>query len=171
MTSFQLEPDRRRAARIALQVEATMRNLNDERFPIRIIDISPYGCRIEGALMPSPSPYVWLDLGALGAQKMRVVWYGETFAGLEFARPLSESELESLLATGRDAPAPRMAELYDIARRSRDCAAKMQNSPATDELNDLAQNCAAAVLHQLMNNKVEDGVCLAPATDLRAGRV
>jgi hypothetical protein len=92
----------------------------------------------------------------LEAQYVRVVWNSDTFAGLEFQSPLHEAVLDNLLETSCDPVTPVMAELYDIALRSRNHAAKAPSAPATSELNDLADHCAAVVLEQLLNNKLPD---------------
>ena len=155
MTSLDSRSDRRRAPRMALQVQASLRDPGRADVPIRVIDISPYGCRVEVPTEPSLSRNMWIYLGPLGAQYIRVVWHSDTFAGLEFATPLNDAALEILFATQGAGAQPTMAELYDVALRTRERAAGTLQPPAIHELLDLAQNCAAAVLHQLLNNTVE----------------
>lgn len=164
-------PERRRAPRIALQLEASLQNPSGKRAPIKIIDISPYGCRVECPSPPTLHSNVWLYLAALDAQYMRVVWHSDTFAGLEFGVPLQDAVFENLLAAKSDMVTSTMADLYQVALRSRDHAARTSQASTTEALNDLARDCAAAVLHQLLNNTVHNDLPSQLSLSVKMGLV
>jgi hypothetical protein len=148
--------ERRRVPRFAFQVRAALRQQGDHRFAIRVIDISTHGCRIELLCGQKLAPTGWLYLENLAAQPMRVVWSRDTFAGLEFDTPLHEAVLDALLASKQGVAEPTMAELYDIALRSKGGAERAAPAPVSAELSSLARDCAAAALDRLMNHKISD---------------
>lgn len=154
MATQQNPEERRRSPRFALKMHAFLRESGKVRVPIRIVDISPYGCRIELPGVQSLSANVWLYLSTLDAQYVRVACCLDAFAGLEFENPLHEAVLDNLLNAESDTEEPSMVELYDIARRSHQCAARARKTPAARELEELAQDCATVVLNQLMNHKI-----------------
>jgi hypothetical protein len=121
-----------------------------------VIDISTHGCRIELLCAQKLASTGWLYLENLAAQPMRVVWNRDTFAGLEFDTPLHEVVLDALLASKQDVGEPTMAELYDIALRSKSGAERAAPAAVSNELNSLALDCAAAALERLMNHKIAD---------------
>ena len=84
------EPDRRRAERAALRLNATMREAGRGRVTARVIDISTHGCRIEAGSGASVETWLWLSIAGLETQYCRVVWRCQEFAGLEFATPDKE---------------------------------------------------------------------------------
>jgi hypothetical protein len=148
--------ERRRVPRFAFQVRAALRQHGDHRFHIRMIDISTHGCRIELLCGQKLSPTVWLYLENLAAQPMRVAWSRDTFAGLEFDTPLHDAVLDALLAASNDLAGPTMAELYDIALRSKSGADRAALAPESMQLSSLSRDCAAAALERLMNHKIGD---------------
>jgi len=87
---------------------------------------------------------------------MRVVWSRDAFAGLEFDTPLHDATLDALLSGSQGAAEPTMAELYDLALRSKGEAERAAPSPVSAELSSLARDCAAAALHRLMTHKIID---------------
>ena len=156
MTFGEGQAERRRVPRIAFQVQAFLRQNGAHRIPIRVIDISTHGCRIELPSAQRLSPSAWLYLGRLAAQPSRVVWNRDTFAGLEFDTPLHEAVLDSLLKAETELAEPITAKLYDIALRSKSGAERAAPSPVAKELESLARDCASATLERLLNHKIED---------------
>lgn len=138
--------ERRRAPRFALALQATLRERGGTaRIFARVIDISPYGCRIEHFGGKSLQSTVWLYLESLDAQYAQVVWNRDNFAGLEFETPLHEAVLDQLLGAGE----PTVTELHDIARRSHYCAVHAGQTPVSKELRELAHDCAVSALERL----------------------
>lgn len=142
--------ERRRAPRFALRLQATLRERGDNaHILVRVIDISPYGCRIEHLGGKSLQSTVWLYLDKLDARYARVVWNRDNFAGLEFEAPLHEAVLDSLLGAYRETAEPTAAELHDIAKRSHYCAVHAGEAPVSKELRELAHDCAVSALERL----------------------
>ncbi len=135
------EPDRRRAERAALRLNATMREAGRGRVTARVIDISTHGCRIEAGSGASVETWLWLSIAGLETQYCRVVWRCQEFAGLEFATPLSEPVLDRLLQDTKQLTESTITELRDIANRTHRLATK-QGSADTETLAELSRKCA-----------------------------
>ena len=135
------EPERRRAERAALRLNATMREAGRGRVTARVIDISTHGCRIEAGSGASVETWLWLSIAGLETQYCRVVWRFQEFAGLEFATPLSEPVLERLLLDTEQVTESTITELRDIASRTHRLASK-EGSPDTKTLAELSRKCA-----------------------------
>ena len=137
--------DRRRAARTALRLSATMREPGRSRAGVRVIDISTHGCRVEATALVSSDTWIWLSIAGLDTQYCRVVWQHQEFAGLEFATPLAEPVLERLLQDQTDLSEKSITELRDIASRTRRLAVQQQDKDA-QILAELSRNCAVEAL-------------------------
>jgi len=136
-----VEPDRRRAERAALRLNATMREAGRGRVTARVIDISTHGCRIEAGSGASVETWLWLSIAGLETQYCRVVWRCQEFAGLEFATPLSEPVLDRLLLDTKQLTESTITELRDIASRTHRLASK-EGSADTKTLAELSRKCA-----------------------------
>jgi hypothetical protein len=136
-----IQPDRRRAERLALRLTATVRDGRNSRVRARVIDMSTHGCRIECNAPVQDDSWVWLSIAGLENQYCRVVWHCQEFIGLEFERPLSEPVFEKLLSDQGQLPETTIKELRSIASRTHWLARS-----ATDEqisiLADLSRKCA-----------------------------
>jgi len=143
--------ERRRAARAAMHLEATMRDGN-RKVPARVIDMSTRGCRIACSTVVADDRRVWLNLPGLEGQRGRVVWHCEEFIGLEFETPLSEAVFERLLQGQRQLPEKDIKELRGIASRTNWLARK-----AGDE--DIA--ILAEISRQCAENAVIEGLRLS----------
>ena len=137
----QVQPERRRADRIALRLAATMREPNRGRVEARLIDISTHGCRVEAISAASPGSSLWLSIAGLETQYCRVVWHCEEFVGLEFEAPLAEATLDRLLHDHRQVTEATIAELRAIAVRAHGLAASQADADVRT-LAELAQRCA-----------------------------
>src|SRR5262249_29596689 len=82
----EIQPERRRATRSALRLNAMMRDGNKSRVKARVIDISTHGCRIECTSAVAEDAWIWLNITGLENQYCRVVWHCQEFVGLEFAK-------------------------------------------------------------------------------------
>jgi len=142
--------ERRRAPRFALRLGASLRERGGTiRIPVRVIDISPYGCRIEHSGAQSLQSTVWLYLDKLDGLYARVAWHRDIFAGLEFETPLHEAVIDTLLSADRESGGPTAAELQIIAEQSHNCAKRAGLAPVSRELRALAQDCAISALDRL----------------------
>src|SRR4029450_8479035 len=110
------QPERRRATRTALHLNATMRDGN-RNAEARVIDMSTHGCRIACSTVVADDHWVWLNLPGLEGQRARVAWHCEEFIGLEFETPLNEAVFDRLLQGQGKLPEAAIHELRSIHRR------------------------------------------------------
>ena len=137
----QQQPDRRRVERIALRLTATMRDGTRSRVKVRVIDMSPRGCRIECTTQVDDDSWIWLSIAGLETQFCRVVWHCQEFVGLEFEKPLSDAVFERLLADQQALPESAIKDLRSIASRTHWLARKAEDSDIAI-LAELSRRCA-----------------------------
>ena len=134
------QPERRRAGRAALHLNATLRD-GSRKAPARVIDMSTHGCRIACSTVVADDHWVLLGLEGLESKRARVAWHCEEFIGLEFETPLSEAVFERLLQGHGQLQEKEIKELRGIASRTHWLARK-----AGDEdiaiLADISRQCA-----------------------------
>jgi hypothetical protein len=140
-TAQNVQSDRRRVERLALRLNATMRDSTRSRVRARVIDMSSRGCRIECTTPVEDDSWVWLSIAGLENQFCRVVWHHEEFIGLEFEKPLSDAVFERLLADPGQLPETAIKELRNIATRTHWLARKAEDSDIAI-LADLSRKCA-----------------------------
>jgi hypothetical protein len=134
------QPDRRRAPRSALRLNATIREPGRNRLGARVIDISTHGCRIEALQGATVDSYVLLSIAGLETQYCRVVWSCHEFAGVEFAAPLAEAVLDRLLQEHGQLSETAIGELRSIATRAQRLSAQEDGDRRT--LSELSRQCA-----------------------------
>lgn len=132
--------ERRRAARAALHLSATLRD-GARKAPARVIDMSTHGCRIECSTVATDDSWVWLGIDGLQNQRCRVVWHCEEFIGLEFENALSEAVFERLLQGQQQLPESAIRELRNIASRTHWLARKAGEDDIAI-LADISRQCA-----------------------------
>jgi hypothetical protein len=148
-----VQPERRRVARTALRLAATMRDGSRSKVAARVIDMSTHGCRIECTTMVEDDSWVWLNIAGLESQYSRVVWHCNEFIGLEFEKPLSEPVFERLLQGGEQLEEETIAELRDIASRTH-WLARQADDEQIALLADLSRKCAVdAIVQGLRRNE------------------
>ena len=140
------QPDRRRAPRTALRLNASIREPGRGRVSARVIDISTHGCRIEA--MPSVATDSWVLLSIVGleTQYSRVVWSCHEFAGIEFANPIADAVLDRLLQEHGQLPETAIGELRAIATRARRLSTQDVSERRT--LAELSRQCAVDAVVQ-----------------------
>lgn len=153
------QPERRRAPRAGLRLNATIREPGRSRVGVRVIDISTHGCRIEATAGASPDQWVLLSIAGLETQYCRVVWQAHEFAGLEFATPLAEVVLDKLLED-QSLSESSIGELRDIAQRTHRLASTQANGDP-EVLADLSRKCAV--------DAVVEGLRLGEAGGAKSG--
>lgn len=134
------QTERRRSDRIALHLNATMRD-GSRKAPARVLDMSTHGCRIECSTVVSKDNWVWLGLDGLQSQRCRVAWHCEEFIGLEFETPLSEAVFERLLQSQQQLPETAIRELRGIASRT-SWLARQASDADIAILADISRQCA-----------------------------
>mgnify|MGYP003577593019 CR=1 FL=1 len=137
---LQSQVERRRAARTALHLDATMRD-GSRKAPARVIDMSTGGCRIECSTVVAKDTKVWLAIAGLQSQHCRVAWHCEEFIGLEFETPLNEAVFERLLADNAQLPEAAIRDLRSIASRTNWLARKAGDQDIAIPA-DISRQCA-----------------------------
>ena len=141
-TQPQGHPDRRRANRAALRLNATMRTGGGKsRVQVRLIDISTHGCRIDCTSTVEADTWIWLSVAGLETQYCRVAWQCQEFVGLEFATPLAEAVLDRLLMSQQQLPETTIRELREISARTHWLATKGGDEDV-HILAELSRKCA-----------------------------
>ena len=130
-------PERRRAPRLAISLDASLRERGRTPFAVRLVDISADGCRAETYCTVEPGADVWVKLPGLEPRYSRIIWSQGGFAGIAFEAPLHEAVLDLLASVDRVPSESELAELRSISRRCRTLAA----DEAGHHLLDLADAC------------------------------
>lgn len=156
-----VRPERRRAQRAALRLNATIREGGRSRVQARVIDISTHGCRIQVTSAVSDDAWIWLSIAGLETQYCRVVWHCQEFIGLEFAKPLAEAVLEKLLEDQKQLPASAITELRGIATRTH-WLARQGTDDEIHPLAELSRKCAV--------DAVVEGFRLSEAGAAKSGK-
>jgi hypothetical protein len=151
----QIQPERRRAARAALHLSATMRD-GSRKAPARVIDMSTHGCRIACSTVVADGSRVWLALAGLENQHCRVAWHCEEFIGLEFETPLSEAVYERLLQGQRQLSDKEIKELRGIAGRTNWLARKAGDADIAI-LAEISRQCAVNAVVEGLRPKARKG--------------
>ena len=134
-------PERRRADRAALRLNATIRSTGKGRTRVKLIDISTGGCRILCSSKVAADSWLWLSVAGLDTQYCRVVWHCHEFVGLEFATPLAEEAFQALLQDQEHLPEVTVNELRNIASRTHGLARQAADADI-HPLAELSRKCA-----------------------------
>lgn len=140
MLPDQAKAERRRAARIALHLDATMRD-GSRKAPARVLDMSTHGCRIECSTIVADDSWVWLGIEGLQNQRARVAWHCEEFIGLEFETPLNDAVFERLVQSQKQLPDKAIRDLRSIASRTQ-WLARQAGEQDIAILADISRQCA-----------------------------
>ncbi|HKP34428.1 MAG TPA: PilZ domain-containing protein [Sphingomicrobium sp.] len=135
------QEERRSVERLALRLNATMRDGTKTRVRVRVIDMSTNGCRVECTSSVEDGSWVWLSIAGLETQFCRVVWHCQEFVGLQFERPLSQPVFDKLLADQQRLPDTAIKELRSIATRAHRLARAADDTQIAI-LADLSRKCA-----------------------------
>lgn len=160
MTPNSEQEDRRRTWRVALSLSATAREVGRSKVPVRVVDISTHGCRIEVLDWSFAGSSLWLSVAGLEAKQTRVVWRKDNFAGLEFSTPLSEPVLDSILAAQHCQTETIVADLRDVASRSKQLSTKCADANA--DLLRLSKDCSVYALVYALKSAERSAAQFAP---------
>lgn len=94
----------RRAERIAVRMQASLREPSFSKFDVMVSDLSTDGFRCETHYRITPGTVVWLTIPGLSALESRVVWANGKAYGCAFTQPLHVAVMEHV---ARMHPAPR----------------------------------------------------------------
>jgi len=121
-----------------------MRDGTRSRVKVRVIDMSPRGCRIECGSTVEDDSWIWLGIAGLETQYCRVVWHAGEFIGLEFEKPLSDAVFDRLLDQA-SLPDDEIDELRNIASRTHKLARQAEDDKIA-LLAELSRKCAVDAL-------------------------
>lgn len=89
---------RRRAPRAPVSLDAKVGRGGLDRALCRVVDLSPYGARIETFSALRRDSMIWLTLPHVGHWAAHVAWASDFEAGLKFQIALFEDEFDKLAA-------------------------------------------------------------------------
>jgi hypothetical protein len=88
----------RKAARIAVNAEVSLRRPGQNHYRVRAYDASPLGCKLEFVERPEPAERVWVKFDGLDALEGQVCWVDGFVVGVEFVRPMYQPVFDALAA-------------------------------------------------------------------------
>jgi hypothetical protein len=87
----------RRADRVEIAAEITLRRSTPLTYRVRAFDASPFGCKIEFVDRPELEERVWVRFDGLDAVEGLVVRIEDFVAGVEFVRPMHRAVFDALM--------------------------------------------------------------------------
>lgn len=87
----------RKSVRIGLSAEVALRRSGHGSFRVKIVDISPQGCKAEFVERPKLDELVWIKFDGLQSLEAMVCWTRGFEVGLEFERPIHPAVFEMLV--------------------------------------------------------------------------
>jgi len=91
----------RKAERLQITTEVTLRRSMRPGFAVRTIDLTRFGCRVEFVERPKVDEQVWVKLPGLDSVEAEVRWLGESSGGLQFRKPVHPAVFDLVLARAR----------------------------------------------------------------------
>jgi len=135
--------------RIGLSLRATVRERARNRIPVKVIDISIGGCRIEFLGVPFAEDSLWITIEGCESLPARVKWQKDGFAGLQFMALFSDAVLTRLLAQNAKSTEEVNSELREIAKRAR-LLDKASEGEEGQQVRTFSRDCSLrAILHAL----------------------
>ena len=93
-----LNQDPRRSARVGLSAEITLRRAGQHSYRVKIVDVSPEGCKAEFVERPQMDEHVWVKFEGLQALEAMVCWVRGLEVGLEFEKPIHPAVFDMLVS-------------------------------------------------------------------------
>lgn len=87
----------RRNSRVALSAEVSVRRMGRSKYRVRVLDLSPDGCKVEMAERPQVKEHVFVKLHGLELLEARVCWTEGHQAGLRFEKPMHRAVFDLLI--------------------------------------------------------------------------
>lgn len=87
----------RKSVRVDLSAEVALRRSGHGSFRVKIIDISPLGCKAEFVDRPNLDELVWIKFDGLQSLEAMVCWTCGFDVGLEFERPIHQAVFDMLI--------------------------------------------------------------------------
>ena len=86
----------RRAERVPIGADISLRRSFDTRYQVQIVDFSPHGRRVELVERVKPGDRLWISLPGIETLEATTCWVEDFVAGLEFIHPLHPSVFDML---------------------------------------------------------------------------
>lgn len=90
--------EKRRAERLDLLLDASLRELGATGADVRLHDLSTRGFMCEADAIHAAGSYVWLRIPGVGAFNARIVWRDSFRYGCEFVEPIEPEQCAAALA-------------------------------------------------------------------------
>jgi hypothetical protein len=87
----------RKANRISLDAEVTLRRPGKSNYRVRAFDASPGGCKLEFIERPDLGEFLWVKFEGLELLEARVCWTEGFTAGVEFQKTLHPGVFEMVI--------------------------------------------------------------------------
>ncbi len=98
----------RRLLRRSALLNATLTGSSIKPHHVTVIDLTGYGCGLEGALRTHAGECLVLTIEPIGPLAGKVIWWSEGRLGLEFLQPLHPAVIDHIRLT--NAGPPRLPE-------------------------------------------------------------
>lgn len=94
----------RKAERIELSADLSLRRVGRQHYRARVFDVSPEGCKVEFVERPRLDELVWVKFDCLEAIEAAVCWVDGFYGGVKFLRPIYPAVFDLLLTKLQDQP-------------------------------------------------------------------
>lgn len=96
-STWEREIKPRKAKRIVLSADLSLRRVGRKHYRARVFDVSPDGCKVEFVERPRLDELVWVKFDFLEAVEAQVCWVDGFFGGVKFLRPIYPAVYDLLL--------------------------------------------------------------------------
>ena len=103
---FGLVPERRKRDRQSTALETSLHGAGTVRIPVKVVDLSSDGCRLEFRGDVPEGAAVTIALPGLDAWEASVIWSKRGTAGCRFTRPLHPSLVQRFTESADDELTP-----------------------------------------------------------------
>lgn len=93
--------DARSGTRIGLVADVRLRHPGKPSFRVKVLDLSPQGCRVEFVDRPRIGDFAWVKFGGLESLRAQACWVGQTYAGFKFENGMHPATFRHLILTLR----------------------------------------------------------------------
>lgn len=101
-SAWEREIQPRKAERIELSADLSLRRVGRQHYRARVFDISPEGCKVEFVERPRLDELVWVKFDCLDAVEAAVCWVDGFYGGVKFLRPIYPAVFDLLLTKLQD---------------------------------------------------------------------
>lgn len=97
-SAWEREIKPRKAERIELSADLSLRRVGRKHYRARVFDVSTDGCKVEFVERPRLEELVWVKFDFLDALEAQVCWVDGFYGGVKFLRPIYPAVYDLLLA-------------------------------------------------------------------------